>query len=324
MRLRTFLAASTLSSLLATSALVAIALGHGRADDRRPPAVERGVPADLLSLSSPWRTSLQLSRLRAAGRAGRPLRFVVVGDAEPGRFFWSRWLFNRAGVFERQLRRVRGEDAAFTIQLGDMVSRGVPRNYRELFRELNDAALSRPYLTVLGNHDRRWPHGISDDDIYAGAFGSPDYFFDAGGVRFVVVDTSLKRVTKAQLAWLDAALDVPTPKVVFTHMPPAELRPWTFGDGGFDEGSEAFVELLSRRRVDRVYLGHVHGFGAMEHKGVRYVLTGGGGSPLFPSGADRIMHHYLVVEVRPDGLHELVRPLDAEAFAIDWRGAPRS
>ena len=50
--------------------------------------------------------------------------------------------------------------------------------------------------------------------------------------------------------------------------------------------------------------------------GVRYVLTGGGGSALFPSGNDDRFHHYLTVEVTSTSVKERVHMLDGKVFHI--------
>ena len=49
---------------------------------------------------------------------------------------------------------------------------------------------------------------------------------------------------------------------------------------------------------------------------MRYVLTGGGGSPFYPMGLQDRFHHYLVVEAGPDGLRETVVPLEGRPFTL--------
>lgn len=294
------------------------------------PAWTPEAPVDLdpdLALNSRrWNTRTQRARLRdlpepADGR----FSFAVVGDAEPGRFAWSRALFNVKDVFARHLARIRGDSTWFVIQLGDMVSRGIPENFRKFFGVLNASGLHKPYFTAAGNHDRRFPHGEQDLAYYASIFGRPDYAFDFGGVRFVFVDSSLLRVEARQLAWLDAALDTGLKKVVITHVPPSQLERWTYGGkaGGIKGGSAEFTALMTKHRVDRVYVGHHHGVGEMLYDGVRYVLTGGGGSPLYPGLGYQRMHHYLRVEVTPDGIRDVVvpdrgAPKDLLTLTLEW------
>ncbi|MBI5202653.1 MAG: metallophosphoesterase [Elusimicrobia bacterium] len=278
--------------------------------------------AVLAKLSAPFRTRLQLAKLaQTPRRAGEPFRFAVLGDAEPGRFWIFRKLFNVPGVFQRQLSAVQEQPVDFSLQLGDMVSRGIMRNYLRFFKTLDEADIRRPYLTVIGNHDRLSPHHRSNATLYTQTFGRTNYSFEHGGVRFVCLDTSAHALTRFQLRWLDAVLDTPRTKVVFTHIPPACLRRWTDfgaskGIGGFKPGAVELTEIVSRRRVSRVYLGHIHGFGVQDFKGVRYVLTGGGGSPLFPSGVNDKFHHFIVASVVDGEVRETVHTLDRGTFEI--------
>ncbi|MDX6768960.1 MAG: metallophosphoesterase [Elusimicrobiota bacterium] len=284
----------------------------------------RGAPADhdaVARLAAPLRTERQLARLQERPRApGESFRFTVIGDAEPGRFWFSRLLFGRPGVFRRLLERADASGSDFILQLGDLVSRGLRARFRDLFVQLRAARLSTPFLTVIGNHDRHAPHGVSNDRLYRRYWGATDWVLDRGDWRFVTVDSSAGRVTPEQLAWLDSVLVPGKRFVVFTHVPPAPLGEFTDygrlkGVGGFREGSAAFMRLMAERGVERVYMGHVHGLGAVERDGVTYVLTGGGGSPLYPSPLRRL-HHALDVEIGPEGVHETVRPLDGAAFRL--------
>lgn len=288
------------------------------------PAPSR-LPAELEALrrqARPWRTDEQLTKLAAAPRAARgTFRFAVIGDAEPGRFWISRRFFNKPGVFWRLLARADRSGSDFILQLGDMVSRGTALNFWSFIRGLFSVGPKTPYLTAIGNHDRRKPHGVTDDRAYRAAFGTPDYSFTRGGWRFVVVDSSAGRITKDQLHWLARELDPAVPTVVFTHIPPAPLSEWTDwgrfkGAGGFKEGSVDFMRLMSANKVARVYMGHIHGLGMLEREGVKYVLTGGGGSPLFPGPVKRRLHHWLSVEAGPRGLVETVHADDGSSFLL--------
>jgi predicted phosphodiesterase len=274
-------------------------------------------------LAAPFRTKVQLSLLARTTRpAGESYRFAIIGDAEPGRFWFWRALFNRdPGAFWKQLARADRTGADFILQLGDMVSRGILSNFRTFFEGLRAAVLRTPYLTVIGNHDRHRPHGVSNSRVYGSLFGSTNYAFERGGRRFVVVDNSAGRVTHGQLEWLRSVLPEDRSAIVFTHMPPAPLGEWTDfagrkGAGGFREGADEFMRLMSDRKVARVYVGHVHGLGVLERGGVRYVLTGGGGSPLYPGPVKDRFHHFLTVDDGPNGLVETVHRSDGASFVL--------
>ena len=272
----------------------------------------------LRELSAPWRVDRQLRRLASRPRAvGERFRFAVLGDAEPGRFWIARKLFNTPGVFERQLRAIDREGVDFCVQLGDMVSRGSRRNYERFFADLERWGVSCPLLPVIGNHDRSYPHGRSDSRVFREAFGRADYAFDRGAARFVVLDSSTREVSGRQLRWLDRVLRADRLKCVFTHFPPAPLHRWTArGIVGLRRGGRDLTELFSRRGVHRVYLGHIHAFGVQDYLGVRYVLSGGGGSPLYPNWVEDRYHHYVVACVGPEGVSETLRCADGRSLAI--------
>jgi UDP-2,3-diacylglucosamine pyrophosphatase LpxH len=285
---------------------------------------ERHSPSDRLRrLSARWRTARQLTRLsRLPTARGERVSFAVLGDVEPSRFMIFRKLFNQEGVFERQMEEIQREKIHFIMQLGDMVEKGEPHRYENFFGQLKRAWKGgRPYLTVIGNHDRSRPNGKSHSTMYRGLFGNANYFFDHAQTRFVVLDSSSKRVTPAQLRWLDKVLSTPLRKIVFTHMPPVHLGLWggvgkLHALGGFIGGAPEFSKVVAKHGVSRVYMGHVHAFGVQDHLGVRYVLTGGGGSALFPSGSSDRFHHFLTVDIGPHGIRDRVHSLDGRSFHI--------
>ncbi|HAM36790.1 MAG TPA: hypothetical protein DEB40_12340 [Elusimicrobia bacterium] len=275
--------------------------------------------SQLLPLARPWQTQRQIRLFPPCGDS-EAFEFAVLGDVEPCRFRLLRLVFNQPQVFARQMRAIQRRPVAFCVQLGDMVERGSQAYYRRFFEGLQRLGVQRPYLTVIGNHDRSRPNGPSNARLYRRLFGSVNYFFDYGGARFVALDTSGRGLRPSQLRWLSRVLGTPRRKIVFTHMPPAQLGLWggsfAHAHGGFTRGSLEFAELAAAKGVDRVYVGHVHAFGVQDYLGVRYVLTGGGGSALFPSGAADRFHHYLTVSMGPDGIRERVHPLEGRSFAI--------
>ena len=76
---------------------------------------------------------------------------------------------------------------------------------------------------------------------------------------------------------------------------------------------------MAKYSVKRVYMGHIHAFGIAEKNGVRYVLTGGGGSPLYPlppGYPKRKKAHFIWVTAGPQGLSETVYEIDGNRFDL--------
>ncbi|MBI5246757.1 MAG: metallophosphoesterase [Elusimicrobia bacterium] len=304
-------------------------------EDKRKPTE---VPADLAAARARVGNDAMLARLTPR-TAGAPFTFGVIGDAEHGRFWWERIFSPEKAAFVDQWRALQTAGVDFALQLGDFVSEGDAKNYRAHVKVIEAEAV-RPLLRCVGNHDRSRPNGDADKNLYDAVFGARDYFFDHGGWRFVSLDSSDRKVTAAQLAWLKAALAVPGPKVIFTHVPPdyiksikplaevGELVKETDDEKGaisdfftnyFKDGSKEFEELVTNGGVKAVYMGHIHAFWAADHRGVRYVISGGGGSPLYPlppGYPKKRFAHVLRVVADKNGLTETVVPYKGTPFTL--------
>ena len=295
------------------------------------------MPPDLAAAGHVIGNDAMLARLTAVP-SGTPFSFGVLGDAEEGRFWWERLFTPGKSAFLDQWRALQASGIDFTLQLGDFVSEGDVKSYRAHVKTIS-AEASRPILRTIGNHDRSRPNGDADKNLYDAVFGPRDYFFDHGGWRFVCLDSSDRRVTGTQLVWLKNALAVPGPKVIFTHVPPdyiksieplkevGELETGPLDKGAigdfftnyFKSGSKEFEELVSNGGVKAVYMGHIHAFWAADHRGVRYIISGGGGSPLYPlppGYPKKRFAHTLRVSAGLGGLIETVVPYRGEPFVL--------
>ncbi|MDE2143083.1 MAG: metallophosphoesterase, partial [Elusimicrobia bacterium] len=276
-------------------------------EEKRVPTI---VPPELSAAKGRVGIDVQLARLGTSTGA-KPFTFGVIGDAERGRFPWERIFSPGPNVFSDQMGALQAASPDFIFQLGDFVSEGTPANYRDHVAWL-DAHPGPPLLRCIGNHDRSRPNGDADKNMYDAVFGPRDYFFDHDGWRFIALDSSDRKLTPAQLAWLKTALDSPARKVIFTHVPPKylkKLKPLAavgaletdsaqfnamqaedrknggvhdFFTNYFEDGSDEFENLVTHGNVAAVYMGHIHAFWAADYRGVRYVISGGGGSPLYP------------------------------------------
>ena len=167
----------------------------------------------------------------------------------------------------------------------------------------------------LGNHDSRDTN--SNGRPYLDAFVLPEdgatatypdhaeryYSFDYGPVHVIVLDTELAfqdtARRDAQLAWAEADLaSTSRPwKVALYHRSP-------YSSGG-EHGSDltvraAFAPLFEAGGVQLAISAHEHDYErTMPINGVTYVVTGGGGGPLYPAGtstwtaASASAYHYL-------------------------------
>ena len=181
---------------------------------------------------------------------------------------------------------------------------------------------NRPIFPSMGNHDSRATN--ADGRPYLGLYALPTvaataeypdhaeryYSFDYGPVHVIVLDTEFAfqdpARRAAQLAWADADLAATTKpwKVALYHRS-------AYSAGG-ENGSElpvreAFGPLFDRHGVHLALSAHEHDYertlplraGLPEAGGTTYLVTGGGGGPLYPSGYaawtaySASVHHYV-------------------------------
>lgn len=225
--------------------------------------------------------------------ASGPFSFAVIGD-------------NRSGdrVYRKIVERVMRRGPDFVVNTGDLIpnpgNRKQWRNFWELSRPI-----TVPYYLVVGNHDvddhksfRVWRDEVRlpGNEAY--------YSFVHGNNLFVVLNTcdpdAEKKVTGPQLAWLKKTLAAKSydNKFVFLHHP---LFLWK-GASHYGESLDKYPklrdelhELFKSSGVDIVFAGHEHTYRRMDVDGLRYVITGGAGAPLY-SG----FNNYMVVDVDGD------------------------
>jgi 3',5'-cyclic AMP phosphodiesterase CpdA len=215
---------------------------------------------------------------------GPALRFAVVGDTR-----------DNPNVYRRVLDSVMAGDSEFLLNTGDLVSQGTKAQW-QAFQEIM-ADFTLPFYPVPGNHDGL----LGKLDGYLAYSGAPaaHYSFDRGPVHFTLADSHNGGISAVELAWLRgdlSATDQPL-KMVVLHHPP-------FDPDGTDwimaYGAEQFMDLMVEKAVDYVFAGHIHAFAWEERDGVEYIITGGGGAPLYGKDHPQSFHHYLQVTVQGD------------------------
>jgi len=190
-----------------------------------------------------------------------------------------------------------------------------------------DAALYEPYGCLiendvrfhasLGNHDVMTDNGFHElNEPFLGMGEERNYIVRRGGVRFVIADSN-----SLDLDWLRGNLTAGKGDrwtVVAFHHP--VLSPGS-SHGSTPGFLARLAPLFSERGVDLVLNGHDHIYAATrEVRGVRYVVTGGGGAPLY--GCEELdvaeeciaEHHFLYVSVERERLTVTAVGVDGESL----------
>jgi hypothetical protein len=220
-----------------------------------------------------------------------PFSFVVVGDS-------GAWPDPTAdGIFSELLAQVSELDPppVFLAQLGDFAGPGTAERHEHYLGLV--ARLPVPDVCVVGNHDLDDASGPAS---FARVHGPMSFSFAYGHTRFVVLHSQpgvtgavevrgaetaegLEGPREEDLAFLDRTLAAAAEphRVVLMHMPPhlggryAPHEEW-----GFRQREGEFLAVLRDGGVQLVCCAHGLAFDECMRDGIRFVMSGGGGSGL--------------------------------------------
>ena len=240
--------------------------------------------------------------------------FVILGD-------------NRNGyqTFAQIIDQINAINPVFVIDNGDLVFGGEPNKYRLFYETVSK--LRVPLYTTLGNHDIR----ENGRTIYTKLLGPPYYSFDYANNHFIFLDSSRgwaekRAIPEEQYIWLENDLKSANGKRIFviSHTPPTDPRSniekntfpdepgmaktgfferimnnyvdYKSKDHGFPDKQEAkrFEDLMTKYKVDTVFLSHIHSYFSYITGNVRYIITGGAGAELLTTNS---YYHYLRVKI---------------------------
>jgi predicted phosphodiesterase len=238
---------------------------------------------------------------RTAPRADQPFRFAVYGDSR-----------TYADTHRQVCAAIVGSEPDLVFHTGDLVGSG--GNYdlwqSEFFDPARELLRNVPVIPVPGNHD------------YGGGVPWFFYFFHQpldrgrfaltyGNARFLGLDTNVDySADSPQYNWLvqelqSAECRTAAWRIVILHDPPFTS---TTGHADNPTVQSQLVPLFEQYGVDAVFAGHSHAYERYLQNGIHYIVTGGGGAPLYDLAADLVppvrqfglsVHHYCVVDVDP-------------------------
>lgn len=208
----------------------------------------------------------------SAAPSSKPFTFVAYGDTR-----------TNPDAHRAIVALIVSQHPEFVLQSGDLVSDGGnPRQWAEFERitqPLRDAHIA--YYPARGNHDQgllyrrqvREPFDSGNKDYYA---------FTRHGCRFIVVDSEERYdPASAQYRWLEGELQKAHKTAVNTFVMFHE-SPFSVGPHGPNPTARRYLHPLFVRYHPRaVFCGHDHLYYRTVRNGVPYIVTGGGGAPLY-------------------------------------------
>lgn len=242
-----------------------------------------------------------------------PFRVLVYGDNRSD-------TIAHAGVV-RALERETGD---FLLNTGDLVADGAKEDQWQTFFDIEGSLLrDRCLFASIGNHELEQGSGANFLRYFGGArsqvpgklygsmrWGRARFFFLNGEASFEGEDHSwledeLTRAdTEPNLRW----------RFVVVHN-----GPFASGVHGDNEAMHHtnIPQMLVRHHVDLVFEGHDHIYERGFEGGLRYLVSGGGGAPLYPirhkhAGTRKVesTHHVIAMDVSKDAVSFVAKRID--------------
>jgi len=141
-----------------------------------------------------------------------------------------------------------------------------------------------PFFAAAGNHEEE-SNAYYDNFVLPG--NEKWYSLNIANAHFLVLNTNLALDPESeQYAW--AAQDLETAStsdfiIVIAHHP---LLSVSKHSGTKLEAADALASLFERYRVSAVFSGHEHNYERFSRNGIDYIITGGGGAPLYDKITD--------------------------------------
>lgn len=245
-----------------------------------------------------------------------PYRFAVYGDTR-----------TRHDVHRQVIDTlVKQGIPDFVLHTGDLVENGNDNSLWPIFFDIEKELLRQTvFFPALGNHERN-----AHDFFEFFQATSPYYSFNWGNSHFIVLNSDIGNAAPTarqreafwaeQTRWLEEDLQNSQSadyRFIVAHHPP--FTAVTSRQGG-NPHMTALVPMFEKYHVSAAFFGHDHNYQHYLKNGIPYLVTGGGGAPLYdvdkpPADITQMVvkiENFLTVGVQGKNAH-------IEAIAIDGK-----
>jgi len=234
------------------------------------------------------------------------LRFAAYGDTRNGH-----------AIHRKIVEDVMSFHPALVLQTGDLVADGSAAGQWKIFDEITGNMRDQiPYYPTRGNHDVG-PEGYYEQRVTQPVLSGNKlyYSFEKINIHFVAIDTEQPLGPKSdQGRWLETDLAQAQASGRFI-IPFFHKAMFSIGPHATDPAVLALKPILhplfQRHGVRLVFEGHDHLYYRTVRDGITYVVTGGGGAPLYegkhpelgrPHDVFKKVNHFCVADVYADRL----------------------
>ena len=217
----------------------------------------------------------------------------------------------------------------FVVHTGDLVENGDDPALWPIFFDIERELLRQTaFFPVLGNHERN-----SRNYYEFFQMETPYRSFNWGNAHFLLINSDLANVSASpaaqqafwaeQTRWMEEDLgqnQAADFRFVVAHHPPFTAVNRRQGN---NPHMTALVPMLEKYHVTAGFFGHDHNYQHYLKNGIHYIITGGGGAPLYdvdkpPQGITvKVMSTENFVTVSVDGKVARVEAIDADGKTID-------
>jgi 3',5'-cyclic AMP phosphodiesterase CpdA len=213
---------------------------------------------------------------KTAPAAGEPFEFDVYGDTR-----------TRHDVHRKVVAAMLANSKPdFLLQTGDLVADGSDPALWPIFFDIEGTLLRHSaFFPMLGNHER------NSSNYYEYMQNSAFYSFTWGNAHFSILDSDIANFAnteagrqafwKQETDWLEEDLAKNQKaefRFVAAHHPPLTAVSERQGN---NPHMTALMPVFEKYHVTAAFFGHDHTYQHYLKNGVHYVITGGGGAPLY-------------------------------------------
>jgi predicted phosphodiesterase len=246
-----------------------------------------------------------LSLALLSARPADHLHFALYGDDRDGH-----------EVHRKLVALIAAEHPDFVLNTGDLVHRGNDPALWKIFDDITgDLRKQTEYFAARGNHDLGDPDFVkrftsstmSGEHLY--------YSFNRGRCHFVALAVDEETPygpSSEQYHWLVDDLKANQGKFkhtfVFFHVPP-----YSIGRHGSNlDVRKELCPVFEKYHVRAVLNGHDHNYYRTKRNGIAYIVSGGGGAPLYETDPKKgaiegdkyeSVNHFLIFDVDGDAVH---------------------
>ncbi len=237
-----------------------------------------------------------------------PFQFAVMGDSRDGE-----------KVYAQLLRTILERKPKFIIHLGDMIPKPHEKEWKAFFEISKPIDL--PFFPVIGNHETS--NTRLGEEMYRNQFflpgGKTYYAFRTADHLFIVLDSEKGkgRIINEQLSWLEDMLFSSKEifKLIFIHrplfLPLGSLKTGRAMDRyPFDR--DELHRLFLRAGIKAVFAADDHRYDRMGKDKIVYLITGGGGAPIYAFEDQGGYFHYIWISVQKGRMEGEVIDLEGQ------------